>query len=77
MALPIVLFVDDDASTLHSVVRVMQRESIDLRATTSPFEAIEIATTEDVAVLVFDLGMVELIGNESRSGYEGCVPMLC
>jgi two-component system phosphoglycerate transport system response regulator PgtA len=64
MALPIVLVVDDDASTLRSIVRVLRSESIDLRATTSPAEAIEIARTEDVAALVFDLSMVEMNGNE-------------
>jgi DNA-binding NtrC family response regulator len=64
MALPIVLFVDGDASILIALTRALRRDCIDIRATTSPHEALEIAMNEEVAVFVYDWLLPEMSGTE-------------
>jgi DNA-binding response OmpR family regulator len=64
MRQPIVLFVDDDELILRSTVRALRAEPIDLRPIATAREAIEVATNENVAVLIFDLGLAEMNGGE-------------
>jgi DNA-binding NtrC family response regulator len=64
MSLPVVLFVDHDPSILIATVRAFRDDSVDIRATTSPCEALEIAGNEEVVVLVYDWLLPEMSGTE-------------
>jgi DNA-binding NtrC family response regulator len=57
-----ILFVDDDVDQCDLMHTLLSREGFDVRATTSPHEALDILAREDVKFVVTDLGMEEMDG---------------
>jgi DNA-binding NtrC family response regulator len=60
--LPLVVCVDDDAVVLSTIARCLKRAPLDVRATTSPSEALGWIAADEVAVLVSDYDMPEMTG---------------
>ncbi len=59
-----ILLVDDDINILKSVVRVLRREQIDVRAAESAFEALELMKEHDFHLVITDLRMPGMDGLE-------------
>jgi response regulator RpfG family c-di-GMP phosphodiesterase len=59
-----VLIVDDDTRVLSALTRELWREPIDIRATTSAREALDIVGRERVDLVIADLRMPEMTGIE-------------
>ncbi|MFZ5471047.1 MAG: sigma-54-dependent transcriptional regulator [Myxococcota bacterium] len=59
-----VLVVDDDRANLESVVRIFQREGVETLAASSGQEALELLRRPEVAVMVTDLMMPGMDGQE-------------
>lgn len=59
---PKVLFVDDEPNILSSLQRLLRKESIQFRCTSSPHEAIKWIEEESFAVIVSDHRMPEMVG---------------
>jgi len=61
-----ILIVDDDRDFADELVRLLQKRGFSAEATTSPDEAIALATAEDFSLVISDLRM------GARSGVEVC-----
>ena len=59
---PKVLFVDDEASILSSLQRLLRKENLDIRTTTSPEEALKFIAAEKFAAVISDHRMPEMEG---------------
>ena len=59
---PTVLFVDDDSHILNSLMRALRSESYRMFFAEGGQAAIDLLETEDVNVIVTDLGMPEING---------------
>jgi DNA-binding NtrC family response regulator len=59
---PLVVCVDDDSVVLSTIARCLKRAPLDVRATTSPSEALGWIAADEVAVLVSDYDMPEMTG---------------
>jgi len=64
MSEPVVLIVDDDRANLESVARIFQKEGVATLTATSGQQALESLRRPDVAVLVTDLMMPGMDGQE-------------
>lgn len=63
MTKSLIVCVDDDEPMVVTIARCLRREpSFEVRSTTSPHEALDWITNEDVAVLVSDYEMPEMTG---------------
>jgi DNA-binding NtrC family response regulator len=58
----LIVCVDDDASVLTAVARLLRRDDLEIRTTESPSDALAWIANEDVAVLVSDYDMPEMTG---------------
>lgn len=58
----LIVCVDDDASVLTAVARLLRRDDLEIRTTESPSDALSWIANEDVAVLVSDYDMPEMTG---------------
>ncbi|MFO0614829.1 MAG: sigma-54 dependent transcriptional regulator [Polyangiaceae bacterium] len=59
-----ILFVDDDSDQCALMESLLARQGYDVRTTTSPSEALDILSREDVKIVLTDLGMAEMDGLE-------------